>query len=134
MRSRKKHSIHSILAGWFLLLAIFLGATTDSRASSMVEHTHAEGHHQHEFQVQDPHDIHSDHPDGEDVPEDHDDPHSKGDTHHHQVDLPHIPFCAFTDFSGGLMPPLFDRSNCLPASEAGIEGPTFELIKPPQIG
>jgi uncharacterized protein (DUF1684 family) len=50
------------------------------------------------------------------------------------VDLPYVSFCAFTDFSVGLMPPSFDRLNSIATGEAGPPGPIFELIKPPQIG
>ena len=134
MPPRKKHGFHTILTGWLLVLAAFLGAVTDVRASIVVEHTHAEGHHQHEYHAQDPQDIHSDHSGGEDAPADHDEPQPGGDTHSHQMDLPHVPFCSPTDCSGGLMPPSCDRLNSIATAEAGPAGPIFELIKPPQIG
>jgi hypothetical protein len=134
MRSRTKHGIHSILTGWLLVLAAFLGAITDTRASIVIEHTHAEGHHRHEHEAQCPQDIHSELCDGDEAPDDHDESQSGGDTHDHIVDLPNIPFCCVSHFTGGLMPPSSDRSNSIPASENGPDGPCFELIKPPQIG
>ena len=48
MPPRKEHRFHTILTGWLLLLAAFFSGVTDIRASIEVEHTHVEGHHQHE--------------------------------------------------------------------------------------
>ena len=134
MRSPEIQAIPSILMGWLLVLAAFLGAITDVRASVLIEHTHTEGHHQHEHQVERP-DLASQHSHLEESNEDHQDhdgPES-GDTHDHHLDLPQVPFCVVSELAVSLMPPAPCRSIPVETSEVGADGPHFELIKPPQI-
>jgi hypothetical protein len=126
-----KHGRYALFTGWLLLVAALFGAVTDSRASVMFRHSHEEGHHLHEHDSQDPKDMHSS---PCETPDDPNAPHSGDDSHGHQMDPPHIPFCSLCFHSVGLMPPVSDRAGLLSTSPERIDGPYFELIKPPQIG
>jgi hypothetical protein len=134
MLPRKKHRLHTILTGWLIVLAAFFGMISDNRAAMVLEHTHAEGHHRHEHYAEFQQIPCSSDCGRDETPDDHDQSPTGGDAHHHQMESAHVHLGYLTEVAGQPICLSFTRLSWVSTSESVPDGPSFELIKPPQIG